>query len=148
MLLLVNMVDIASNLEGGYGFGEMWDNITPNDMYEYCLAPQHESRGLVAAIQCRDQTNKEMERQVKKYGRDALAPPLHAHDGLDKTSVDNEIFSRAIVLKGKGEKKDSKKQKEPTYRLRQHLFKGKKLSGLQVKDNGVHESTRAPAVSL
>ena len=145
MLLLVNMVDIASNLEGGYGFGEMWDNITPNDMYEYCLAPQHESRGLVAAIQCRDQTNKEMERQVKKYGRDALAPPLHAHDGLDKTSVDSHAFSRAIVLKGKGEKKDSKKQKEPTYRLRQHLFKGKRLSGLQVKDNG---PTRAPAVSL
>ena len=145
MLLLVNMVDIASNLEGGYGFSEMWDNITPNDMYEYCLAPQHESRGLVAAIQCRDQTNKEMERQVKKYGRDALAPPLHAHDGLDKTSVDSHAFSRALVLKGKGERKDSKKQKEPTYRLRQHLFKGKKLSGLQVKDNG---PTRAPAVSL
>lgn len=145
------MVDIASNLEGGYGFGEMWDNITPNDMYEYCLAPQHESRGLVAAIQCRDQTNKEMERQVRKYGRDALAPPLHAHDGLDKTSVDNEVFSRALVLKGKGEKSESnKKQKEPTYRLRQHLFKGKKLSAL-VKDNGAHEHAsraRAPTVNL
>ena len=54
---------------------------------------------------------------------------------MDKTSVDNEVFSRALVLKGKGERKDSKKQKEPTYRLRQHLFKGKKLSAL-VKDNG------------
>jgi len=145
MLLLVNMVDIASNLEGGYGFGEMWDNITPNDMYEYCLAPQHESRGLVAAIQCRDQTNKEMERQVKKYGRESLHPPLHAHDGLDKSSVDNEVFSRAIVLKGKGERTGAGRKKEPTYRLRQHLFKGKRLSGLQVKDNG---PTRAPAVSL
>ena len=139
------MVDFASNLEGGYGFGEFFDNIDQNQMFEYCLTPQHESRGLVAAIQCRDQTNKEMERQVKKYGRDALAPPLHAHDGLDKTSVDSHAFSRALVLKGKGEKKDSKKQKEPTYRLRQHLFKGKRLSGLQVKDNG---PTRAPAVSL
>ena len=59
-----------------------------------------------------------MKRQVKKYGRDALAPPLHAHDGLDKTSVDNEVFSRALVLKGKGEKTDrNKKQTEPTYRL-------------------------------
>ena len=69
------MVDFASNLEGGYGFGEFFDNIDQNQMFEYCLTPQHESRGLVAAIQCRDATNKEMERQVKKYGRDQLAPP-------------------------------------------------------------------------
>ena len=27
---------------------------------------------------------------------------LHAHDGLDKTAVDNEVFTRALVLKGKG----------------------------------------------
>ena len=147
MLLLVNMVDIASNLEGGYGFGEMWDNITPNDMYEYCLAPQHESRGLVAAIQCRDQTNKEMERQVKKYGRDALAPPLHAHDGLDKAAVDNGVFSRALVLKGKGDRAKNSKTKEPTYRLRQHLFKGKKISALQEKNNG-NAHNFAPTVTL
>eukprot|EP01048_Picozoa_sp_COSAG05_P029741 COSAG05_NODE_9952_length_591_cov_1.560976_1_plen_133_part_10 len=42
------MVDFASNLEGGYGFGEFFDNIDQNQMFEYCSAPQHESRGLVA----------------------------------------------------------------------------------------------------
>ena len=62
---------------------------------------------------------------MKKYGRDQLAPPLHAHDGLDKTAVDNEVFTRALVLKGKGERAQNSKTKEPTYRLRKHLFKGK-----------------------
>ena len=101
----------------------------------------------MAAIQCRDATNKEMERQVKKYGRDQLAPPLHAHDGLDKTAVDNEVFTRALVLKGKNEKAQNSKTKEPTYRLRQHLFKGKKISALQEKNNAsAHNS--APTVTL
>ena len=80
------MVDVANNLEGGYGFGEFFDNIDQNQMFEYCLTPQHESRGLVAAIQCRDATNKEMERQVKKYGREQLGRSAliiddrHLHD--------------------------------------------------------------------
>ena len=142
------MVDFASNLEGGYGFGEFFDNIDQNQMFEYCLAPQHESRGLVAAIQCRDATNKEMERQVKKYGRDQLAPPLHAHDGLDKAAVDNGVFSRALVLKGKGDRARNSKTKEPTYRLRQHLFKGKKVSVLQEKDNNGNTHNSPPTVTL
>ena len=66
------MVDFASNLEGGYGFGEFFDTIDQNQMFEYCLTPQHESRGLVAAIQCRDATNKEMERQVKNMAATSL----------------------------------------------------------------------------
>ena len=76
------------------------------------MTPQHETRGLVAAMQCRDANNKEMERQVKKYGRDQLAPPLHAHDGLDKTAVDNEVFTRALVLKGKGDRAQNSKKKK------------------------------------
>ena len=117
------------------------------------MTPQHETRGLVAAMQCRDANNKEMERQVKKYGRDQLAPPLHAHDGLDKTAVDNEVFTRALVLKGKGDMAQNSKTKEPTYRLRQHLFKGKNRlrqhlfkgktnSVLQEKNNGDPHNSR------
>ena len=83
---------------------------------------------------------KEIERQVKKYGIDALAPPLHvhAHDGIAQTAstaVDNEIYQRALVLKGKGDKATNSKKKEPTYRLRQHLFHGKKLSTLNTNDD-------------
>ena len=132
------MVDITAGFTDGYGFNSFWDNMNQNEMYEHCLAPQHESHGLVAAIQCRDDTDKEIERQVKKYGIDALAPPLHAHDGLPQTAstaVDNEIYQRAIVLKGKGEKATNSRKKEPTYRLRQHLFHGKKLSTLNTNNN-------------
>ena len=133
------MVDITAGFTDGYGFGSFWDNMNQNEMYEHCLAPQHESHGLVAAIQSRDDTDKEIERQVKKYGLDALAPPLHAHDGLAQTAatgVDNEIYQRAIVLKGKGEKADkNSKEKEPTYRLRQHLFHGRKVSTLSKNDD-------------
>ena len=89
-----------------------------------------------------------MQRQVKKYGRDQLAPPLHAHDGLDKTAVDNEVFTRALVLKGKGERAQNSKKKEPTYRLRQHLFKGKTVSVLQEKNDNGNANNSTPTVTL
>ena len=105
------MVDITAGFTDGYGFGSFWDNMNQNEMYEHCLAPQHESHGLVAAIQSRDDTDKEIERH-------------------------NEIYQRAIVLKGKGEKADkNSKKKEPTYRLRQHLFHGRKVSTLSKNDD-------------
>ena len=99
-VLVSSIFNLGSIWAEMYGKKDNFDNIDQNQMFEYCLTPQHASGGLVGAIQCRDATNKEMERQVKKYGRDQLAPPLHAHDGLDKTAVDNEVFTRALVLKG------------------------------------------------
>ena len=65
-------------------------------------------------------------------------PTLPGLDGIAQTAatgVDNEIYQRALVLKGKGDKATNGKKKEPTYRLRQHLFHGKKLSTLSKNDD-------------
>ena len=80
------MVDISSIGDGDYGFGTVWDGQTVDDLYEQTLAPQHAQPGLVAALQVRAAQDKELERQVKQYGEDELAPPLHAHDGLPGSS--------------------------------------------------------------
>ena len=135
-------MDPYTPLEGGYGFSQFFDNITPNEWYEYSLTPQHNTRGMVDALQFRQNADKELERQVKKYGKDELAPPIHAHEGMD-SAVDSDVFHRAYVLKKPGERAKSKKTKEPTHRLRQHLFKGTKISALQ-KSNDAAVGSRPP----
>ena len=49
------------------------------------VAPQHGDTGLVSALRMREQQNKELERQVKKYGEEEMAPALHAHDGMESS---------------------------------------------------------------
>eukprot|EP01047_Picozoa_sp_COSAG01_P124249 COSAG01_NODE_53224_length_340_cov_7.016598_2_plen_80_part_01 len=65
---------------------------------------------------------------------------LQHHDGLESLSdprrrrpgqADNEVYARSFTLKQKGERAKKEKKKEPTHRLRQHLFKGTKVSALQ-----------------
>jgi hypothetical protein len=119
-------------LEGGYGYSEFFDNLNDNDLYEMTLTPHMNTQGAVDAVQMREVAGQELERQFKKYGKDGLSTPLHAHDGIEG-GVDNEIYQRAYTLKPKGERAKTK-QKDPCHRLRQHLLKGTKISALQ-KDN-------------
>ena len=116
-------------LEGGYGYSEFFDNLTDNDLYEMTLTAHMNTQGAVDAVQMREVADKELERQFKKYGKDGLSTPLHAHDGIEG-GVDNEIYQRAYTLKPKGERAKPK-QKDPCHRLRQHLLKGTKISALQ-----------------
>jgi hypothetical protein len=78
-------------LEGGYGYSEFFDNLTDNDLYEMTLTAHLNTQGAVDAVQMRDVADKELERQFKKYGKDGLSTPLHAHDGIEG-GVDNEIY--------------------------------------------------------
>ena len=122
-------------LEGSYGFSELFDGVSNNDWYEYMLTPQHNSRGMVDALQMRQNTDHELTRQVNKYGKDELAPPIHAHDGMN-SNVDSEVFQRAYVLKKPGERVKKDQKKNPTHRLQQHLLKGVKISALAKNTDG------------
>ena len=125
-------------LEGGYGYNQFFDNISENQMYEATLTngiagPSCDvTQGMVDAMALREAANKELERQVKKYGKDELQDPIHADDGLGQ--ADNEVYARSFTLKQKGERVKKEKKKEPTHRLRQHLFKGTKVSALKAPD--------------
>ena len=59
-------------LDGDYGYNSFWDNMSVGDMHELTLAPQHGDTGLVSALRMREQQNKELERQVKKYGEEEM----------------------------------------------------------------------------
>ena len=74
-------------LDGDYGYNSFWDNMSVGDMHELTLAPQHGDTGLVSALRMREQQNKELERQVKKYGEEEMAPALHAHDGMESSMM-------------------------------------------------------------
>jgi hypothetical protein len=99
---------------------------------------------LAASLAIRSAQDKELERQVKKYGEDELAPTLHAYDGMESSmlpthgsNVDATGYKRAFVLKAPGEKATrKKKQEDPTYRLREHLFRGKKVEALNKARDG------------
>ena len=125
-------------LEGGYGYNSFFDNITENQLYEATLTNGIAgpscgvTQGMVDAMAMREATDKELERQVKKYGKEELQDPIHADDGLGQ--ADNEVYARSFTLKQKGEKAKKEKKKEPTHRLRQHLFKGTKVSALKAPD--------------
>ena len=125
-------------LEDGYGYSSFFDNVTDNQLYEATLSngiggtSGHVSQGMVDAMALREAADKELERQVKKYGKDELQDPIHADDGLGQ--ADNEVYARSFTLKQKGERAKKEKKKEPTHRLRQHLFKGTKVSALQAPD--------------
>jgi hypothetical protein len=123
-------------LEDGYGYSSFFDNVTDNQLYEATLSngiggtSGHVSQGMVDAMALREAADKELERQVKKYGKEEeLQAPIHADDGLGQ--ADNEVYARSFTLKQKGEKAKKEKKKEPTHRLRQHLFKGTKVSALK-----------------
>eukprot|EP01047_Picozoa_sp_COSAG01_P066791 COSAG01_NODE_9289_length_2493_cov_192.326650_2_plen_137_part_00 len=119
-------------LEGSYGYNSFFDNLSANELYEYTLAPQHNTQGVVDAVAMREAQDKELERQVKRYGKDELQAPIHADDGLGQ--ADNEVYARSFQLKGKGERRKQAKKKEPTHRLRQHLFKGTKVTALKQEE--------------
>eukprot|EP01047_Picozoa_sp_COSAG01_P013182 COSAG01_NODE_613_length_14831_cov_8.108675_7_plen_119_part_00 len=89
-------------LEGGYGYSEFFDNLTDNDLFEMTLTPHMNTQGAVDAVQMREVAGQELERQFKKYRKDGLSTPLHAHDGIEG-GVDNEIYQRAYTLKPKGD---------------------------------------------
>ena len=130
-------------LDGDYGYNSFWDNMSVGDMYELTQAPQHGDAGLVSALRIREQQDKELERQVKKYGEEEMAPALHAHDGVEssmmpgsETGIDGSGYRRAYVLKNKGEKAKKTKKNDPTYRLKQHVLQGvpvKRLNSLRDK---------------
>jgi hypothetical protein len=131
-------------LEGGYGYSEFFDNLNDNDLYEMALTPHMNTQGAVDAVQMREVAGKELERQFKKYGKDGLSTPLHAHDGLEG-GVDNEIYQRAYTLKAKGERAKPK-QNDPCHRLRQHLLKGTKISALQKDTSNGSVRPSAPSI--
>ena len=130
-------------LDGDYGYNSFWDSISVGDMHELTLAPQHGDTGLVSALRMREQQDKELERQVKKYGEEEMAPALHAHDGVEssmmpgsETGIDGSGYRRAYVLNNKGEKAKKTKKNDPTYRLKQHVLQGvpvKRLNSLRDK---------------
>lgn len=126
----------AGLLDGDYGYNSFWDNMSVGDLHELSQAPQHGDPGLVSALLIRDAQNKELERQVKKYGEEELAPALHAHDGMESSmlpgggGVDGSGYKRAFVLKGAGEKAKKNKKNNPTRRLEAHLFKGTSVKAL------------------
>eukprot|EP01047_Picozoa_sp_COSAG01_P108750 COSAG01_NODE_37665_length_500_cov_1.321696_1_plen_114_part_10 len=108
-------------LEDGYGYSSFFDNVTDNQLYEATLSngiggtSGHVSQGMVDAMALREAADKELERQVKKYGKDELQDPIHADDGLGQ--ADNEVYARSFTLKQKGERAKKEKKKEPTHRL-------------------------------
>jgi hypothetical protein len=129
-------------LEGGYGYSQFFDNIDDNQLYEATLSNGIGNgvvtQGMVDAVALREATDVELQRQVKKYGKEELQDPIHADDGL---APDNEVYARSYTLKQKGERAKKEKKKEPTHRLRQHLFKGTKVSALQRQNEQLSRPT-------
>ena len=130
-------------MDGDYGYNDFWDNMAVGDMHELTQAPQHGDAGLVSALRIRELQNQELERQVKKYGEEEMAPALHPHDGIEssmipgsETGIDGSGYRRAYVLKGKGEKVNKKKERNPAERLMKHVLDGvpvKRLNKLRDK---------------
>eukprot|EP01048_Picozoa_sp_COSAG05_P013535 COSAG05_NODE_1450_length_4858_cov_4.787560_5_plen_165_part_00 len=161
MMLLCSKASMVSYMapslmHDDYGYNSFFDNMTANDLYEESLAPALAGAGLVAAMSIRSAQEKELERQVKKYGEDELAPTLKAYDGMQNSmlpagasgeSVDGSTYKRALILKDPNDKTAGKRKKkdDPTYRLREHLFHGKKVSALNKARNETQASAGLPA---